>query len=227
MSKAKEDNYKNHVNNPLALIHASQNSMAKTMLLLGQKHASRISWKIDIVNDPDCKYLTCSEYGSYKDCWYNNVELVTVDIGRVLEDPVTGKSFGPFIPGFAVSGNLKAIADKLRTTGVDLLAGENANGMPKSIMKVFNKLQTQLMFFAWESEHHNFCTRFRGPGNRKSKPTKRGSSVRVPAVGYAEYRPGNSNRRVFIHPYFNAQDIDKITHNDKVNKQWWPKSWDA
>ena len=201
--------------------------MAKTMLLLGQKHASRIPWKIDIVNDPDCKYLTLSEYGSYKDCWYNNVELVTVDIGCVIEHPNTGKSFGPFIPGFAVSGNLKAVADKARTTGVGLQAGEFANGMPKSVKNFFTKLSGNMMFFAWESEHHNYNNRRSGPGNRKSKPTKRGSSVRVPAVGYAEYRPGNSNRRVYIHPYFNTQDIDKITMNDKVNKKWWPKSWDA
>lgn len=197
------------------------------MFLLGQKHANHIPWKIDIANDPACKYLTRLEYGSYKDGWYNNVELVTVDIGCVLKDPVTGKSFGPFINGFAVSGNLKAVADKLRTTGVKLLAGEFANGMPKSVKNVFNKLQSQLMFFAWESEHHNNSHCNIGPSNRKSKPTGRGSSVLVPAVGYAEYRPGNSNRRVFIHPYFNAQDIDKITQNDKVNKQWWPKSWDA
>ena len=198
------------------------------MLLLGQKHANRIPWKIDIVNDPDCKYLTRPVYGSYKDCWYNNVELVTVDIGCVLEDPITGKSFGPFINGFAVSGNLKAIADKVRTTGVKLLAGEFANGMPKSVKNLFGKLDSKhLMFFAWESEHHNFNTRFSGRGNRTSKATGPGSSVRVPAVGYAEYSPGNSNRRVFIHPYFNAQDIDKITENAKVNKQWWPKSWDA
>ena len=148
------------------------------------------------------------------------IEPIVIDLGRKLKGPGKGAvAFGPVVPGLVLLEGFdhQVLVDKLKTMHLSFTDTHRPDRPELCIL--INRLTSNLKFFQWSGYTH---AKNRS-GSRSARLTGPRSGVTIPAIEYAEF--SNTLRRVFIHPFFNPNDIHKLRKNRKENPQWYPNSW--